>query len=116
MDEPKEFDPVDESKEPTPNGTVEPEPPEPEWCLLYSCRRCDEVDMVGSVQSTCMQAVLAIASTGAYPHGLKYGIRLHRVHACEDGGYGLSDFVGTEPVVEKPETKERQLRLLEDTE
>ena len=82
-----------------------------EYKFIYKCRRCGQFDdslVTGGGISRPIQllvnATLGVSSEAMAPNILS-------VHACKDGGIGVSDLQGASPVVEmknpKPQIGER---------
>lgn len=61
----------------------------------YVCRLCGEIEQsIGtSTEKTAMEATIN-ATMGAFDpmHGVPVG--MHKIHACPDGSFGISDFQG----------------------
>lgn len=60
--------------------------------LRYRCRRCDAEETRGSYDTSLAEnIVVRLAITGLYDTS-----RLHEVHDCGDGGYGVLELLGSE--------------------
>lgn len=70
--------------------------------LIYRCRLCGRLDETFRVPRLS-RAMVAIGATGFYAIPDGGMARLTGVHACGDGSYGGTDFVGGRPDAEVKE-------------
>ena len=67
---------------------------------IYKCRRCgtDKVNTESSAKSAYGWLLGALYNTAPIPN--QPALALHELHDCGDGGVGIADLVGYEPIEE----------------